>query len=258
MKTSWKHTKMSLNLEGHVALVTGASRGIGRAIALRLATEGVKVAVNYNSGAAPAQVLVDRIAAEGGEAEAIQADVSDETQVKAMVAQVRKKWNRLDILVNNAGIRRDRLLMRMTTQEWDDAINVNLRGAFFCTKAVLPAMVRQRRGRIINMSSVVGVAGNPGQANYAASKAALIGLTKSVAKEVARRNITANALAPGYILTGMVKELSEDLKAQVLARVPMNRLGVPEDVAGLVAFLCTDEASYITGQVIRVDGGLAI
>ena len=258
MKTSWKHTKMSLNLEGHVALVTGASRGIGRAIALRLATEGVKVAVNYNSGAAPAQVLVDHIAAEGSEAEAIQADVSDETQVKAMVAQVRKKWNRLDILVNNAGIRRDRLLMRMTTQEWDDAINVNLRGAFFCIKAVLPAMVRQRRGRIINMSSVVGVAGNPGQANYAASKAALIGLTKSVAKEVARRNITANALAPGYILTGMVEELSEDLKAQVLARVPMNRLGVPEDVAGLVAFLCTDEASYITGQVIRVDGGLAI
>ena len=258
MKTSWKHTKMSLNFEGHVALVTGASRGIGRAIALRLAAEGVKVAVNYNSGAAPAQVLVDQIAAEGGEAEAIQADVSDETQVKAMVAQVQKKWNRLDILVNNAGIRRDRLLMRMTTQEWDDAINVNLRGAFFCIKAVLPAMVRQRRGRIINMSSVVGVAGNPGQANYAASKAALIGLTKSVAKEVARRNITANALAPGYILTGMVKELSEDLKAQVLARVPMNRLGVPEDVAGLVAFLCTDEASYITGQVIRVDGGLAI
>ena len=258
MKTSWKHTKMSLNLEGHVALVTGASRGIGRAIALRLAAEGVKVAVNYNSGATPAQELVDHIAAEGGEAEAIQADISDEAQVKAMVAQVRKKWNRLDILVNNAGIRRDRLLMRMTTQEWDDAINVNLRGAFFCTKAVLPAMVRQRRGRIINMSSVVGIAGNPGQANYAASKAALIGLTKSVAKEVARRNITANALAPGYILTGMVEELSEDLKAQVLARVPMNRLGVPEDVAGLVAFLCTDEAGYITGQVIRVDGGLAI
>ena len=258
MKTSWKHTKMSLNLEGHVALVTGASRGIGRAIALRLAAEGVKVAVNYNSGAAPAQELVHDITAGGGKAEAIQSDVSDEAQVKAMVAQVRKKWNRLDILVNNAGIRKDRLLMRMTTQEWDDTLNVNLRGAFFCTKAVLPSMVRQRRGRIINMSSVVGLAGNPGQANYAASKAALIGLTKSVAKEVARRNITANALAPGYILTGMVEKLSEDLKAQILARVPMNRLGVPEDVAGLVAFLCTDEAGYITGQVIRVDGGLAI
>ena len=175
-----------------------------------------------------------------------------------MVAQVRKQWNRLDILVNNAGIRNDRLLMRMTTKEWDDTINVNLRGAYFCTRAVLPLMVRQRRGRIVNMSSVVGVAGNPGQANYAASKAALIGLTKSVAKEVARRNITANSLAPGYILTGMVEELSDDLKAQVLSRVPMNRLGVPEDIAGIVAFLCTDEASYITGQVIRVDGGLAI
>ncbi len=249
---------MAHNLEGHVALVTGASRGIGRAIALRLASEGAKIAVNYNSGEAPANELVDEISANGGEAIALQANVADEAQVKQMVATVRKQWNRVDILVNNAGVRNDRLLMRMTTTEWDDTLNVNLRGAFFCTKAVLPLMVRQRRGRIINMSSVVGVAGNPGQANYAASKAALIGLTKSVAKEVARRNITANALAPGYILTSMVEELSEDLKAQVLSRVPMNRLGVPEDIAGIVAFLCTDEASYITGQVIRVDGGLAI
>ena len=249
---------MSLNLEGHVALITGASRGIGRAIALRLASEGVKIAVNYNSGEAPAQELVEEISSNGGDALALQADVSDEAQVKAMVAAVRQEWKRLDILVNNAGIRNDRLLMRMTTREWDDTLNVNLRGAYFCTRAALPLMVRQRRGRIINMSSVVGVAGNPGQANYAASKAALIGLTKSVAKEVARRNITANALAPGYILTGMVEELSEDLKAQVLSRVPMNRLGVPEDIAGIVAFLCTDEASYITGQIIRIDGGLAI
>ena len=249
---------MAPNLEGHVALVTGASRGIGRAVALRLAAEGVKVAVNYNSGEAPAQQLVDKISAQGGEALPLQADVAEEAQVKSMVAQVRKQWGRVDILVNNAGIRKDRLLMRMTTREWDEPINVNLRGAFFCTKAVLPLMVRQRRGRIINMSSVVGVAGNPGQANYAASKAALIGLTKSVAKEVARRNITANALAPGYILTGMVEELSDDLKQMILDRVPMNRLGVPEDVAGIVAFLCTDEAGYITGQVIRVDGGLAI
>jgi len=249
---------MAPSLEGHVALVTGASRGIGRAVALRLAAEGVKVAVNYNSGEAPAQQLVDKISAQGGEALPLQADVAEEAQVKSMVAQVRKQWGRVDILVNNAGIRKDRLLMRMTTREWDEPINVNLRGAFFCTKAVLPLMVRQRRGRIINMSSVVGVAGNPGQANYAASKAALIGLTKSVAKEVARRNITANALAPGYILTGMVEELSDDLKQMILDRVPMNRLGVPEDVAGIVAFLCTDEAGYITGQVIRVDGGLAI
>ena len=249
---------MAPRLEGHVALVTGASRGIGRAVALRLADDGARIAVNYNSGEAPARELVEEISANGGEALAIQADVADEAQVKSMVAQVSKQWNRLDILVNNAGIRNDRLLMRMNTREWDDTLNVNLRGAFFCTRAVLPLMVRQRRGRIINMSSVVGVAGNPGQANYAASKAALVGLTKSVAKEVARRNITANALAPGYILTGMVEELSEDLKAQVLSRVPMDRLGVPEDIAGVVAFLCTDEASYITGQVIRIDGGLAI
>ena len=258
MKTSSGRVRMARNLEGHVALITGASRGIGRAIALRLAGEGVRVAVNYNTGAEPAQQLVDEITAQGGEALAIQANVADEAQVKSMAAQVLDKWQRLDILVNNAGIRNDRLLLRMTTQEWDDTLNVNLRGAYFCTRAVLPAMVRRRRGRIINMSSVVGVAGNPGQANYAASKAALIGLTKSVAKEVARRNITANALAPGYILTGMVEELSDDLKNQVLSRVPMNRLGVPEDVAGIVAFLCSDEASYITGQVIRVDGGLAI
>ena len=249
---------MTPKLEGHVALITGASRGIGRAVALRLAADGAKIAVNYNSGETPAQQVVDEIIANGGEAIAVQADVSDEAQVKAMAAQVRKQWNRLDILINNAGIRNDRLLMRMTTREWDDTLDVNLRGAFFCTKAVLPLMVRQRRGRIINMSSVVGVAGNPGQANYAASKAALIGLTKSVAKEVARRNITANALAPGYILTGMVEELSDDLKQMVLDRVPMNRLGVPDDIAGIVAFLCTDEASYITGQVIRIDGGLAI
>ena len=174
---------MAPKLEGHVGLVTGASRGIGRAVAIRLAADGAKIAVNYNSGETPAQEVVDEIIAQGGEAIAVQSDVSDEAQVKTMVAAVRKQWNRLDILVNNAGIRNDRLLMRMSTREWDDTLDVNLRGAFFCTKAVLPLMVRQRRGRIINMSSVVGVAGNPGQANYAASKAALIGLTKSVAKE---------------------------------------------------------------------------
>ena len=249
---------MSFNLEGHVALVSGGSRGIGRGIALRLAGEGVKVGVNYNTGAAQAQEVVEEITSAGGEAIALQADVSDQSQVTDMVGSLLEKWERIDILVNNAGIRKDRLLMRMTTEEWDSAINVNLKGAFFCTKAVLPYMARQRRGRIINMSSVVGVAGNPGQANYSASKAGLIGLTKTVAKEMARRNITANALAPGYIITAMVEELSEELQAQVLARVPMGRLGTPADIAGLVAFLCSDEAGYITGQVIRVDGGLAI
>ena len=249
---------MSFNLKGHVALVTGGSRGIGRGIALRLASEGVKVGVNYNAGADQAQEVVEEITSGGGEAIAIQADISEQNQVTNMFRTLMERWERIDILVNNAGIRKDRLLMRMTTEEWDSAINVNLKGAFFCTKAALPQMARQRRGRIVNMSSVVGVAGNPGQANYSASKAGLIGLTKTVAKEMARRNITANALAPGYIITSMVEELSEDLRSQVLARVPMGRLGTPEDIAGLVAFLCSDEAGYITGQVIRVDGGLAI
>ena len=249
---------MSFNLEGHVALVSGGSRGIGRGIALRLAGEGVRVGVNYNTGAAQAREVVEEITSAGGEAIALQADVSDDSQVADMVGSLLEQWERIDILVNNAGIRKDRLLMRMTTEEWDSAINVNLKGAFFCTKAVLPHMARQRRGRIINMSSVVGVAGNPGQANYSASKAGLIGLTKTVAKEMARRNITANALAPGYIITAMVEELSEELQAQILSRVPMGRLGTPADIAGLVAFLCSDEAGYITGQVIRVDGGLAI
>ena len=249
---------MSFNLKGHVALVSGGSRGIGRGIALRLAAEGVKVGVNYNTGAAQAQEVVEEITSGGGEAIAIQADISEQAQVTDMFKTLLERWERIDILVNNAGIRKDRLLMRMTTEEWDSAINVNLKGAYFCTKAALPQMARQRRGRIINMSSVVGVAGNPGQANYSASKAGLIGLTKTVAKEMARRNITANALAPGYIITSMVEELSENLRSQVLARVPMGRLGTPEDIAGLVAFLCSDEASYITGQVIRVDGGLAI
>ena len=249
---------MSFNLKGHVALVTGGSRGIGRGIALRLASEGVKVGVNYNTGAAQAHEVVEEITSGGGEAIAIQADISKQSQVTDMFRTILERWERIDILVNNAGIRKDRLLMRMTTEEWDSAINVNLKGAYFCTKAALPQMARQRRGRIINMSSVVGVAGNPGQANYSASKAGLIGLTKTVAKEMARRNITANALAPGYIITSMVEELSENLRSQVLARVPMGRLGTPEDIAGLVAFLCSDEASYITGQVIRVDGGLAI
>ncbi len=249
---------MSLNLEGHAALVTGASRGIGRAIALRLAREGVRVAVNYNAGAASAERVVEEIRSLGGEAIALQADVSDEAQVTAMTARLIEEWRRVDILVNNAGVRQDRLAMRMTAEEWESVVSVNLKGAYLCAKAVLPQMVRQRRGRIINMSSVVGLAGNPGQANYAASKAGLVGLTKSVAKEVARRNITVNALAPGYIVTGMVEELSEDLKQQVLSRIPMNRLGVPEDVAGMTAFLCSDEAAYITGQVFRIDGGLAI
>ena len=247
-----------MNLQGQIALVSGGSRGIGEAVAYRLAQEGAKVAVNYNAGASDAQRVVERIVSSGGEAVALKADVSDDAQVSLMMRDVVDRWQRIDILVNNAGIRRDRLLMRMTDKDWDLVISVNLRSAYLCVKAVLPYMVRQRRGRIINMSSVVGLSGNPGQANYAASKAGLIGLTKTIAREVASRNITANALAPGYIVTSMVEELSEELKEEVLSRIPLNRFGTPNDVAALVAFLCSDDAGYITGQVIGIDGGLAI
>ena len=246
-----------VNLEGHVALVSGASRGIGRAIAVRLSDDGARVAVNYNSSVSEAQQVVAEITAKGGEAIALRGDVSNADQVKILVQHILNKWERIDILINNAGIRKDRLLLRMTPEEWDTIINVNLRSAYLCIKEVLPHMVRQKRGRIINMSSVVGLSGNPGQANYSASKAGLIGLTKTVAREVATRNITANALAPGYIITNMVDELSDTLKSRVLSNIPMGRFGSPDDVSGLAAFLCSDEASYITGQVIKIDGGLA-
>ena len=247
-----------MKLEKQVALVTGASRGIGKAIALRLASEGARVGVNYNTGASAAQKVVQQVTAAGGEALALRADVSDEKQGASMVQELLDRWQRIDILVNNAGIRKDKLLLRMTAEEWDSVINVNLRSAFVCSKHVLPHMIRQRRGRIINLSSVIALRGNSGQANYAASKAGLIGFTKAIAREVASRDITVNTLAPGYINTSMVEELSEEFKNQVLARIPMSRFGMPEDVASMVAFLCTDEAGYITGQVISIDGGLAI
>ena len=238
--------------------MTGASRGIGEVIARRLAQAGAKVAANYSTGAEATSQVVDSISAQGGEAFAIAADVSNESQVESMVKQVVDRWGKLDILVNNAGITRDKLLIRMTSEEWDDVIRVNLKSAYLCSKFALPHMMRQRHGRIVNMSSVVGVSGNPGQANYAASKAGLIGITKTLAREVASRNITVNAVAPGYITTAMVEQLSEDVQKAILDRVPLGRFGTPEDVAEAVAFLCTEGAGYITGQVIGIDGGLAV
>ena len=247
-----------MNLEGKIALVTGASRGIGEVIALRLARAGAKVAVGYHTGADAAAGVVDSVASLGGEALAVGGDVSQEAEAESVVKRVVQRWDKIDVLVNNAGITRDKLLLRMTADEWDEVIKVNLRSAFLCTKLVLAHMIRQRHGRIVNISSVVGLSGNPGQANYAASKAGLIGFTKATAREVASRNITVNAVAPGYITTAMVEQLPEDVQKAILARIPMARFGTPEDVAEVVAFLCSDAAGYVTGQVIGIDGGMAV
>ena len=243
-------------LTGQVALVTGASRGIGAAIASRLARAGAKVAVNYHFSRDAATSVVDDITSAGGEALLLEGDVSQDGFAESAVKQVLEQWQRIDILVNNAGINRDRLLLRMTTDEWDQVLEVNLRGAFLCTKYVLPHLIRQHSGRVVNISSVVGISGNPGQANYAAAKAGLIGFTKAVAREVASRKVTVNALAPGFITTGMAEELPEDTRKQIMGRIPMGQFGAPEDVAEAALFLCTDGAAYITGQVLAIDGGL--
>ena len=243
-------------LTGQVALVTGASRGIGAAIASRLARAGARVAVNYHFSHDAATSVVDDITSAGGEALLLEGDVSQDGFAESAVKQVIERWQRIDILVNNAGINRDRLLLRMTTDEWDQVLEVNLRGAFLCTKFVLPHLIRQHSGRVVNISSVVGISGNPGQANYAAAKAGLIGFTKAVAREVASRKVTINALAPGFITTGMAEELPEDTRKQIMGRIPMGQFGTPEDVAEAALFLCTAGASYITGQVLAIDGGL--
>ena len=244
-------------LDGQVALVTGASRGIGAVVAQRLAQEGAAVAVNYQSAETAAAQVVAAITAAGGSAAAFPADVSQESAAKELVDRVMAQWGRLDILVNNAGITRDRLLLRMTPQDWDEVLQVNLRGAFLCTKYVMPHLIRRRQGRVVNMSSVVGLSGNPGQANYAAAKAGLIGFTKAVAREVASRNITVNALAPGFIDTGgMVEQMTAEARQQVLTRIPMARFGSADDVAAAVAFLCGPGAGYITGQTLTIDGGM--
>ena len=249
---------VTLDMSGKTALVTGAGRGIGRATAIKLGAAGAKVAINYNASEAQAQEVVAAITGAGGEAQAVKADVSKADEVDAMVNGLVKEWGKVDILVNNAGITRDNLMMRMSQDEWDAVIDTNLRSAYFCTKAVLRSMLRNRWGRIISLSSVVGLTGNAGQANYSAAKAGLIGFTKSVAREVGGRNITANAIAPGFIETDITAGLPEELKAAMLKTIPADRYGQPDDIANAVVFLASDLAAYINGQVLNVDGGMVM
>ena len=251
-----------MELEGKVSLVTGASRGIGKAIALKLASLGCKVAVNYVAieagNKADSDSVVQVIKHQGGEAMAIEADIRNSEEVRSMVEQIIGVWGKIDILVNNAGINRDNLLLRMSEEAWDDVIATNLRGAYLCTKFTLRSMIRQKSGRIISIASIAGVMGNVGQTNYAASKAGVIAFTKSVAREVGSRNITANAVAPGFIKTKMTEGLPDEIKKNILSMVSLRRFGEPEDVAELVAFLASDKAGYITGQVICIDGGVSM
>jgi len=246
----------SKELDGKVALVTGASRGLGRAIALKLASLGSKVAINYVASDEAASRLAEEIESQGGEAMLAKADVADARAVKAMTLQIVARWGKIDILVNNAGIVRDSLLPRMSDEAWDEVINTNLRGAYLCTKFTLRSMMDQFWGRIINISSLAGLLGNTGQANYSAAKGGLIAFTKSVAKEVGSRNITANAIAPGFITTDMTDKLPEESQAAILSRISLKRFGIPDDVAELVAFLASERAGYITAQVIGIDGGI--
>lgn len=245
-------------LDGKCALVTGASRGIGRAVALKLASEGAKVALNFAGNEAAANAVCEEIKSAGGQAILVKADVSDEAAVQQMVQTVAEAFGRIDILVNNAGITRDGLLARMKEEDWDAVLSTNLKGVFLTTKAATKLMMKQRAGRIVNMASVVGVTGNAGQANYSAAKAGVIGFTKTIAKELASRGITANAVAPGFIDTDMTSVLSDKAKEAALSGIPLGRMGTPEDIAAAVLFLVSDQASYITGQVLNVDGGMVM
>lgn len=241
-----------------VALVTGASRGIGKAIAIKLAEHGYAVAVNYARSSDKAVAVVAEIESAGGRAISVQADVSDEKAVTAMFATITAELGPVSVLVNNAGITDDGLLLRMTPEQWDNVVSTNLRSVFLCTKAALRPMLREKKGRIINISSVSGISGNPGQGNYAAAKAGIIGFTKSIAKEVGSRGITVNVIAPGFIRTDMTEALGDSVTDAVSEQIALGRLGLPEEVASAVGYLATEGASYITGQTIVVDGGLAL
>lgn len=248
----------NFDITGKTALVTGASKGIGRGVALKLAEMGARVVVNYNTSLDAATEVAHAISENGGEAIAIQADVSDVDQVSGMVEKVQDMWEAVDILVNNAGIIDDGLLVRMSDRAWERVIDTNLNGTFYCTRAVLRAMIRKRWGRIINIGSVVGIRGNAGQVNYSASKAAVIGFTKALSKELATRNITVNAVTPGYLETETTAVLNQDQKDYWLSVIPQGHFGEVDDIAHTVAFLADEKSKYITGQIISVDGGMAV
>jgi 3-oxoacyl-[acyl-carrier protein] reductase len=244
--------------EGRVALVTGGGRGIGRAIALRLAKEGARVAISYRSNDAAAEETAERVRRLGAECETFRGDVALAGDVEALMKGINEVFGAVEILINNAGTRQDNILLRMKDEEFDEVLATNLKGMYLCTRAVLRGMVRARWGRIVNVSSVVGIVGNAGQANYAASKAGMIGFAKSVAREVANRNITVNAVAPGYVETELTGGLPENIKEQILNQVPMSRFGEPQEIAEVVAFLAGEGAAYVTGQTITVDGGMVM